>query len=126
MHAVRFVLVLAIALLSPPTLAAAATAAPATTAATAPKTASDARAPVVHVVVIENMLFTPATLELRRGDIIEWQNRDMFQHTATARDGAFDVDLVPGATARTVIADAGTLAVYCKFHPNMTATLVVN
>lgn len=101
---------------------------PATTtvAATAPEAASDASAPVVHVVVIENMLFTPATIELRRGDVIEWQNRDMFQHTATARDGAFDVDLAPGAMARTVVATGGTIAVYCRYHPNMAAILVVD
>lgn len=114
----------AIALLSSPVQASAADATqPAT--ASVPDTASGARAPEVHVVVIENMLFTPASLELRSGDIVEWQNRDLFRHTATARDGAFDVDLAPAATARTVVS-AGTIAVYCRFHPNMTATLVVD
>jgi plastocyanin len=103
--------VLAFALLSPPSSAA--------TAGRAPGV------PTVHVVVIENMRFIPATLELRDGDIVEWQNRDMVQHTATARDGGFDVDLVPGATARTVVA-RGTIAVYCRYHPNMAATLVVD
>lgn len=87
--------------------------------------AAGADAPQVHVVVIENMAFTPAKLELRDGDVVEWQNRDLFLHTATARDGAFDVELAPGASARTVVA-AGTIAVYCRYHPNMTATLVVD
>lgn len=81
-------------------------------------------APAVHVVIIENMQYTPTTLELAPGDIVEWDNRGMVPHTATARDGAFDVEIAPGAKARVVVA-AGTIAVYCRFHPTMHAILVV-
>ena len=81
-------------------------------------------APRVHVVLIDEMTFATPPSGIRGGDIIEWVNRDLFQHTATARDGRFDVLLAPGAKARTV-ATAGTVDFYCKFHPGMTGTLVV-
>jgi plastocyanin len=59
------------------------------------------------------------------GDAVEWVNQDIFQHTATARDGQFDVDLKPKATARTVLARPGTIEVYCRYHPGMKLQLRV-
>lgn len=82
-----------------------------------------AQAPVVHVIVMDKMAFGPMPAGVRAGDIIEWVNRDIFEHSATARDGSFDVDLKPGATLRTK-AKRGTVAFFCKFHPTMQATLV--
>lgn len=81
-------------------------------------------APRVHVIVVDKMAFGPMPIGVRVGDIIEWVNRDIFEHSATARDGSFDVDLKPGATVRTT-AKPGTVAFFCKFHPTMQATLRV-
>lgn len=78
----------------------------------------------VHVIVVDKMAFGPMPTGVRTGDIIEWVNRDIFEHSATARDGSFDVDLKPGATVRTTV-KGGTIAFFCKFHPTMQATLVV-
>lgn len=86
--------------------------------------AGAATAPRVHVVVIDKMAFGPMPADVRAGDIIEWVNHGILEHTATARDGSFDVDLKPGATAR-MTAKAGTFAVFCRFHPTMQANLVV-
>lgn len=83
-----------------------------------------AQAQRVHVIVIDKMQYGPMPTDVRAGDIIEWANRDILEHSATARDGHFDVDLKPGASGR-ITATAGTLAFFCKFHPTMTATLVV-
>ena len=71
------------------------------------------------------MAFGEMPKDARVGDVIEWSNADLFQHTATARDGAFDVDLAPGAKARTELAAPGEQEVYCRYHPAMTARLVV-
>ncbi|MEO8809732.1 MAG: cupredoxin domain-containing protein [Rhodanobacter sp.] len=91
-----------------------------------PASANDvAQAPRVHVIVIDKMAFGPMPVGVRAGDIIEWVNRDIFEHSATARDGSFDIDLKPGATVRTT-ARPGTTAFFCKFHPTMQATLVVH
>ncbi|GAB2539324.1 cupredoxin domain-containing protein [Rhodanobacter koreensis] len=78
----------------------------------------------VHVIVIDKMQYGPMPTDVRAGDIIEWINHDILEHSATARDGHFDVDLKPGASGR-ITATAGTLAFFCKFHPTMAATLVV-
>ena len=84
-----------------------------------------AAAPRVHVVRMAKMVFGPAPTGVRVGDTIEWINADLFQHTATARNGAFDVDLKPGAKARTVLKTPGLVAYYCRYHPGMTGRLVV-
>lgn len=94
--------------------------------AATPTTASattQAPTPAVHVIVLDKMVFGPMPTGVRAGDIIEWVNRDIFEHSATARDGSFDIDLKPGATVRTT-AKAGSFAFFCKFHPGMTGTLV--
>jgi plastocyanin len=79
----------------------------------------------VRVVTIGGMAFAPAPEGLKVGDTVMWVNLDRLEHTATARNGAFDVDLKPGAEAVTVLKQAGTIEFYCRFHPNMTGKLVV-
>lgn len=81
--------------------------------------------PRTHVVVIDAMKFGPVPATLRAGDSIVWVNRDMFKHTATARNGSFNVDLPPNAKARTVIRSAGAIPFYCIYHPGMTGVLKV-
>lgn len=89
-----------------------------------PASAASAAKARVHVIVIDKMQYGPMPTGVRAGDIIEWTNKDILEHSATARDGRFDVDLKPGASGR-ITATAGTLAFFCKFHPTMTATVVV-
>lgn len=97
--------------------------APASAASNAKQTATT-QAHRVHVIVIDKMQYGPMPTDVRASDIIEWTNKDILEHSATARDGRFDVDLKPGASGR-ITATAGTLAFFCKFHPTMTGTLVV-
>ena len=82
-------------------------------------------APVVHTVVIDKMKFGAVPAGVRSGDTIIWVNRDMFRHTATARDISFSVDLPPKSSRRTVIKRSGTIVFYCVYHPGMTGTLAV-
>ncbi|GAA0328839.1 hypothetical protein GCM10009087_43820 [Sphingomonas oligophenolica] len=49
------------------------------------------------------MAFGAPPPDLHVGDTILWVNRDLFRHTATARDGGFDPDLSPAGTARLVL-----------------------
>ena len=97
--------------------------APANAASTA-KQPTMAQAHRVHVIVIDKMQYGPMPTGVRAGDIIEWTNHDILEHSATARDGHFDVDLKPGASGR-ITATAGSLEFFCKFHPTMAGTLVV-
>ena len=84
-----------------------------------------AAAPQTHIVVMDKMKFGPVPARLRRGDIIVWVNKDMVRHTATAKDGSFNVDLPPGAKGRTVLRSSGAVAVLCKYHPGMRTMLKV-
>jgi plastocyanin len=74
---------------------------------------------------MENLVIAPAQATARVGDTIEWINKDIFAHTATARNGDFDVTLPPKKTGSLVLKKAGTVDYYCRFHPNMKATLTV-
>ncbi|MGC2812570.1 MAG: cupredoxin family copper-binding protein [Bradyrhizobium sp.] len=74
---------------------------------------------------MENLVIAPAEATARVGDTIEWVNKDILAHTATAQNGDFDVTLPPKKTATLVLKKAGTVDYYCRFHPNMKATLTV-
>lgn len=87
--------------------------------------AAPAPAPKTHTIVIDKMKFGPIPAGVRVGDTILWVNRDLFKHTATAHDGSFNVDLVRGASGRTVLRKAGTIPFYCIYHPGMKASLIV-
>jgi len=74
-------------------------------------------------IVMENLEIKPAEALAKVGDTIEWVNNDVFAHTATARNGDFDVPLPPKKTVSFVVKKAGAVDYYCRFHPNMKATL---
>ena len=74
---------------------------------------------------MENLVISPAEASAKVGDTIEWINKDIFAHTATARNGDWDVTMAPKKTATSVLKKAGTIEYYCRFHPNMKATLAV-
>ena len=82
-------------------------------------------APRTHLIVMEKMKFVSVPASVRRGDVFLWENRDMFRHTATAKNGAFNVDLAPGAKGKTVLQKAGAIAFVCKYHPGMRGVLKV-
>ncbi|MGH6778575.1 MAG: cupredoxin domain-containing protein, partial [Bradyrhizobium sp.] len=73
-------------------------------------------------IVMQNLEITPAVVAAKVGDTVEWVNKDFVAHTATARNGDFDVNLPPDKTAHIVLKKAGTVHYYCRYHPNMTAT----
>jgi plastocyanin len=74
---------------------------------------------------MENLEISPAEASAKVGDTIEWINRDVLVHTATARNGDFDVTMPPNNTVRFVLKKAGSVEYYCRYHPNMKATLKI-
>jgi plastocyanin len=74
---------------------------------------------------MENLVFSPAEVSAKVGDTIEWVNKDIFAHTATARNGDWDVTIAPKKTATLVLKKAGSIDYYCRFHPNMKATMTI-
>lgn len=43
----------------------------------------DSATPVKHVVIINKMKFTPANLTVKKGDIVEWINKNFVPHDVT-------------------------------------------
>jgi plastocyanin len=76
-------------------------------------------------ITMENLVISPAEAEAKVGDTVELINKDVLTHTATARNGDFDVMMPPKKTVTFVLKKAGRIDYYCRFHPNMKAVLSV-
>src|SRR6266478_6761099 len=72
-------------------------------------------------ITMENLVISPAETSAKVGDTVELINKDVFAHTATARNGDFDVTMPPKKTVTLVLTKAGTVDDYCRFYPNMKA-----
>ncbi|MGJ4946078.1 cupredoxin domain-containing protein [Bradyrhizobium sp. HKCCYLS1011] len=83
-----------------------------------------ARAATIQI-VMDKLEISPAAASAKVGDTVEWINKDALVHTATARNGDFDVTLPPNKTMSLVLKKPGAVDYYCRFHPNMKATLKV-
>ena len=84
--------------------------------------------PKTYTVTIENMQFSPGQLTVHRGDRIVWANKDLFPHTVTASNKAFDSGSIEADASWTYLAgESGDYPYGCSFHPTMKATIrVVN
>jgi len=89
-----------------------------------PGAAVPAHAATIQI-VMDNLVISPAEVSAKAGDTIEWINKDIFAHTATARNGDFDVAMPPKKTVTSVLKKPGTVEFYCRFHPNMKAVLTI-
>ena len=87
--------------------------------------ASSARAEVIEIKA-EKLAFAPAQIAAHVGDTIVWVNADFVAHTATARNGFWDVLIPVNAKKTVVLKTEGTIEYYCKFHPNMTGRILVS
>src|SRR3954470_23660014 len=85
---------------------------------------ASARAETIEI-VIEKLVFSPAEATAKVGDTIEWVNKDIIAHTATAKAAGWDVLIPPGRTARLQVKAAGRVDYFCKLHPNMKGRVTV-
>lgn len=100
------------------------TTAPPTTAPTA--TTSPTTPPARGTVAMQGSTFVPASLRIRPGGDITWENRDEAMHTVTARDSSFDSSFMARGDRWSHRFDAsGTYSYYCTLHPQMQGTVVV-
>ncbi len=75
-------------------------------------------------VTIDKMAFSPAAIDAKVGDTIEWINKDAFVHTATVK-GGFEVMLPVKKSGSVVVDKPGTFDYYCRLHPNMKGRVTV-
>jgi plastocyanin len=81
--------------------------------------------PITHIVVIEGMKYQPDLLTVKRGEWVQWINKDLFTHTVTA-PGAFDShNIAVGGTWKYLAGKVGDYHYACTLHPNMKGTLQV-
>ena len=60
-------------------------------------------------ITMENLVISPAETSAKVGDTIEWINKDILAHTATARNGDWDVTMPPKKNVTLVLKKAGTV-----------------
>jgi plastocyanin len=77
------------------------------------------------LVVIEAVKFSPEITSVKRGEWVQWINKDPFPHTVTS-PGAFDSHSIPaGGKWRHRANKVGEFHYICTLHPNMNAVLRV-
>jgi plastocyanin len=69
-------------------------------------------------VTIDKLVFSPASVQAKVGDTIEWTNNDILAHTATVK-GGWDVMIPAKSKGKVTLKAAGAVAYFCRFHPNM-------
>ncbi|MDX8526288.1 cupredoxin family copper-binding protein [Mesorhizobium sp. MSK_1335] len=69
-------------------------------------------------VTIDKLVFSPASLQAKVGDTIEWTNKDVIAHTATVK-GGWDVTIPAKSKGKVTLKAAGAVDYFCRFHPNM-------
>ena len=79
----------------------------------------------VHRIEMKGVAFAPAQLMVRTGDIVEWVNGDIVAHTATSKDGGFDIRVLSGQRGSAVMTRPGAFTYSCRYHPNMKGQVVV-
>jgi plastocyanin len=78
-----------------------------------------------HQVVIQGLQNVPATLTVKRGDVVVWTNKDPFPHTVTA-PGVFDSkSIAEGKSWRYKADRVGSFEYICTLHSNMKGKLRV-
>ena len=77
-------------------------------------------------VTIADFNFSPASITIDVGDTVTWNNNGPTPHSATANDGSFDTGILrKGQSGSHTFNQAGSFSYYCKPHPYMKATVVV-
>jgi plastocyanin len=76
-------------------------------------------------IVMDKLDYIPSETSAKVGDTIEWINKDILVHTATATSGDWNVTIAPKKTERLILRKAGTIEYFCKFHPNMKGRIAV-
>ena len=78
-------------------------------------------------VAIRALAFAPAELSVPVGATVVWVNQeDAMPHTATSDDGLWDSGtLDPGERFSFTFEEPGTYTYFCRIHPSMKGTIVV-
>lgn len=83
-------------------------------------------APKNASVSIQNFAFSAPTVRIKKGARVTWTNLDSAPHTATSDAGTFtSATLAKGASYSFTFNTVGNFPYYCKLHPSMKGTIIV-
>ena len=88
-------------------------------------TLRSADAAVIQIKMAQ-IAYAPAQASAHVGDTVEWVNSDIVAHTATARNGAWDVMVGSNSNGSVTLKSPGTIEYYCRLHPNMVGSITVS
>ncbi|MDD5133104.1 MAG: cupredoxin domain-containing protein [Candidatus Nanoarchaeia archaeon] len=69
--------------------------------------------------------YSPAEVTINIGDTISWVNMGTNAHTITTKDRYLDLSAYPNQIVTKTFDKTGTYEYYCKMHPNMKGTVIV-
>lgn len=81
-----------------------------------------------NAVEIKDYAYSPAIIKVKVGTTVTWTNKDVVEHTVSIKDGAEGPDselLGKAETYSYTFTRAGTFDYYCKPHPNMLGSVIV-
>ena len=81
-----------------------------------------------HIVVIDRMAFSPATVRVKPGDRVTFRNQDIVPHTATSKEAKlFDSGIIqPGASWTVSPPLKASMSYVCTLHPTMSGEIVAD
>lgn len=74
---------------------------------------------------IKSWGFNPNTVTLLKGSTATWTNKDSITHTVTSTGNFDSGDIAAGASWTYTFNNVGTFEYSCKYHPSMTAKVVI-
>ncbi len=80
---------------------------------------------VVHQVA---RAFSTAAIQVSRGDVVQFDNNDSFDHQIVIDSPAFSFEsseAPPGSVTSVTFSKSGTFEVHCEIHPRMHMTVKV-
>jgi plastocyanin len=77
-------------------------------------------------VTIQNFAFSPATLEVSKGDIVTWTNEDSVPHQIASDTNVFlGSSMNKGQTFSFTFTETGIFPYHCAIHPSMQGKIIV-
>jgi plastocyanin len=76
-------------------------------------------------VAIKDNFFSPAMVQIYKGDSVKWTNQGARTHTTTSDTGLWNKTLSPGATFTRTFNRLGTFRYHCNIHPSMKGAVKV-
>ena len=78
-------------------------------------------------VTVQTLKYSPETIEIKRGEAVEWQNNDLTPHTVTSQTGneLNSGSVEPDAAWSHTFSQPGIFPYYCTFHTEMKGTVIV-